>query len=162
MRTDLATGGAVLVGGWLLEQLLRDNDNVRDWIYVEDHVRALRTVWQEGRVGEAYDIEGDRERTNLEVAEAICDIIDEFVTHGNQPRRGFIKFVHDRSGHDYRYATDMTKIQPELRWRPRGSFDSGLFKTVKWYVDNERWWRAIRSAAGRGERLGTASAALSG
>jgi dTDP-glucose 4,6-dehydratase len=130
-------------------------DNVRDWLYVEDHVRGLLKVCFEGRVGETYNIGGGNELTNLEVVQRVCDHIDEILPSGEQPRRSLIKFVEDRPGHDHRYAIDATKIRRELGWTPQESFDSGLSKTVKWYLENNDWWRRIREHRYRGERLGS-------
>lgn len=130
-------------------------NNVRDWLYVEDHARALCTVLTKGRVGETYNIGGEAERTNLEVVEAICDHLDELVPQ-EASRRELITYVADRPGHDARYAMDIAKVKSELEWAPRESFETGLKKTVQWYLDNRSWWQAIRSGAYRGERLGLA------
>jgi dTDP-glucose 4,6-dehydratase len=129
-------------------------DNIRDWLYVEDHVRALRLVCSDGVVGETYNIGGDCERTNLDVVRQICDTVDA-LRPGPQPRQSLIKFVTDRPGHDHRYAIDASKIKRELGWAPRESFESGLLRTVQWYIDNPDWWDRIRSGRYRGERLGT-------
>jgi dTDP-glucose 4,6-dehydratase len=126
-------------------------DQVRDWLYVEDHARALYAVLTRGRVGESYNVGGAAELTNLEVVEAVCDRLDALCPDG-APRRRLIRFVADRPGHDQRYAMDTTKIRVELGWRPRESFESGLDKTVRWYLDNPTWWQAIRNYAG--DRLG--------
>jgi dTDP-glucose 4,6-dehydratase len=128
-------------------------DNVRDWLYVEDHARALWTVLQYGRVGEVYNIGGEAERTNLDVVRQICDLLDALAP-GPAPRRELIRFVDDRPGHDARYAMDIAKIAAELGWRPRESFESGLRKTVQWYLDHRDWWQAIRQGSYGGERLG--------
>ncbi|TKT77657.1 dTDP-glucose 4,6-dehydratase [Aquamicrobium sp. LC103] len=131
--------------------------NVRDWLYVEDHARALAQVATRGVVGESYNIGGRAERTNLSVVEAICDILD-----GKRPRasgkshRELIVFVTDRPGHDRRYAIDAAKIERELGWRPEETFETGLAHTVDWYLQNEWWWRPIREKTYAGERLGTA------
>ncbi|MBO6757316.1 MAG: dTDP-glucose 4,6-dehydratase [Roseibium sp.] len=130
-------------------------DNIRDWLFVEDHARALWTVMTGGRLGETYNIAGEAERTNLQVVEAICDHLDQLVP-GDRPRRELITFVTDRPGHDARYAMDITKIRAELNWQPEESFDSGLEKTVRWYLDNRSWWQAIRNGSYQGERLGLA------
>ena len=129
-------------------------DNVRDWLYVEDHVRGLIKVCFEGCAGETYNIGGGSEQTNLEVVQQVCDRIDEILPSGGEPRRSLIKFVTDRPGHDHRYAIDAGKIHRELGWTPQESFDSGLFKTVKWYLENSDWWYRIRQYRYRGERLG--------
>jgi dTDP-glucose 4,6-dehydratase len=128
-------------------------ENVRDWLYVEDHARALWTVLTRGRIGETYNIGGEAERANISVVRDICALVDEFVP-AERPRRELIAFVADRPGHDARYAMDISKISAELGWRPRETFETGLRKTVRWYLDNRPWWEAIRSGAYRGERLG--------
>jgi dTDP-glucose 4,6-dehydratase len=128
-------------------------ENVRDWLFVEDHARALIKVIQEGRVGEVYNIGGSAERRNIDVVTAICDLLDEMVPAG-QPHRDLISFVTDRPGHDLRYAIDATKIRNELGWRPQESFETGLSKTVRWYLDNRPWWQRILSGTYQTERLG--------
>lgn len=130
-------------------------ENVRDWLYVDDHARALELVVTEGAVGESYNVGGRAERTNLQVVESICDILDRKValpTGGR--RRDLIEFVVDRPGHDRRYAIDCSKIERELGWRALEDFDTGLEKTIDWYLANEWWWRPIREAKYTGERLG--------
>ena len=129
-------------------------DNVRDWLHVEDHARALEQVVTRGRVGESYNVGARSERTNLQVVEAICDLVDARL--GGQPRRSLITFVEDRPGHDRRYAIDPSKIEGELGWRASESFESGLAKTVDWFLANEWWWRPIREKRYAGGRLGTA------
>jgi dTDP-glucose 4,6-dehydratase len=132
-------------------------ENVRDWLFVEDHAEALLLVAQEGVPGESYNIGGRSERRNIDVVEAICDLVDEFVPAADgRRRRELIAFVHDRPGHDLRYAIDSSKIERELGWRARATFETGLRKTVQWYLANRPWWEAIRSGAYRGERLGVA------
>jgi dTDP-glucose 4,6-dehydratase len=131
-------------------------ENVRDWLYVEDHAAALILVAQSGVVGESYNVGGRSERSNLEVVHAICDILDDLRPHENGAYRQLVSFVTDRPGHDFRYAIDCAKIERELGWRPRETFESGLRKTVQWYLDNDDWWRAIRDGRYRGERLGNA------
>ena len=129
--------------------------NVRDWLYVEDHARALVAVASAGRVGETYCIGARSERTNLDVVKAICALLDELAP--NEPigsREKLITFVADRPGHDLRYGIDPTRIFTELGWRPRETFESGLRKTVEWYLANRMWWQRIRSGIYRGERLG--------
>lgn len=130
-------------------------ENVRDWLFVEDHARALALVIEKGRVGESYNIGGNEEHTNLAVVEAICDALD---ARGSLPnggvRRNLISFVSDRPGHDRRYAIDATKIGEELGWKPQESFESGLAKTIDWYCENGWWWEPIRSGCYAGERLG--------
>ncbi|MGC2416019.1 MAG: dTDP-glucose 4,6-dehydratase [Stellaceae bacterium] len=133
-------------------------DNIRDWLYVEDHARALHAVLSGGRPGESYNIGGEGERTNLQVVTALCDLLDEFLSASpHRPHARLITFVADRPGHDRRYAMDATKIRGELGWRPRESFDTGLRKTVQWYLDNRWWWEPIWSERYRGARLGSGS-----
>lgn len=129
-------------------------DNVRDWLHVEDHARALEAIVRRGRVGESYNVGARSERTNLQVVEAICELVDARL--GGPSRRSLITFVEDRPGHDRRYAIDPTKIEHELGWRAAESFDSGLARTVDWFLDNEWWWRPIRDRTYAGGRLGTA------
>lgn len=126
--------------------------NVRDWLYVEDHAEALVRVLTSGRNGETYLIGGRQERTNLQVVEAICDLLDGRV--GGRRHRDLIRFVADRPGHDRRYAIDPAKIEAELGWTPRETFETGLAKTVDWYLANRDWWEPIRSGTYQGERLG--------
>lgn len=130
-------------------------ENIRDWLHVEDHARALALVLQRGVPGSKYNVGGRNERTNLEVVEAICDHLDQLrpaTTVGR--RRELITFVADRPGHDLRYAIDASKIEEELGWRAQETFESGLRKTVEWYLANERWWRPLRKSVYAGERLG--------
>jgi dTDP-glucose 4,6-dehydratase len=132
-----------------------NGDNVRDWLYVEDHARALQIIAERGRVGESYNIGGSAEKTNLEVVRSICALIDEFAhdpAHGSSAR--LITFVTDRPGHDLRYAIDATRLRTEFGWTPRETFDTGLRATVRWYLDNRTWWQRIRTGVYRGERLG--------
>ncbi len=133
-------------------------ENVRDWLYVDDHARALCRVVEAGRVGETYNIGGNNERTNLQVVEAICAALDELRPHGEGPYKDLIEFVPDRPGHDLRYAIDATKVKDELGWEPSETFETGLRKTVRWYLDNEWWWRPIRENKYAGERLGVGAA----
>jgi dTDP-glucose 4,6-dehydratase len=127
--------------------------NVRDWLYVEDHARALWTVVTKGRVGEVYNIGGEAERTNIEVVRSICDLLDELVPT-EKSRHNLISFVDDRPGHDARYAMDISKIKRELKWRPLETFESGLRKSVQWYLENPDWWQKIRKGRYSGDRLG--------
>ena len=117
-------------------------ENVRDWLFVEDHARALATVAMRGEPGETYNIGSNSERTNLDVVEAICDLLDARRPH-NKPRRELIEFVTDRPGHDLRYAIDATKIRKDLEWTPSVSFEEGLAQTIDWYIDNEWWWKPL-------------------
>lgn len=130
--------------------------NVRDWLYVEDHARALALVLTRGKVGESYNIGGNCERTNLEVVHAIVDKLDATKQMpGGGTRRSLIKYVSDRPGHDLRYAIDSSKLQRELNWTPQETFDSGLDKTIAWYLKNQEWWQAIRQNTYDGQRLGS-------
>jgi dTDP-glucose 4,6-dehydratase len=132
-----------------------DGGNVRDWLYVEDHARAIERVLDAGRPGQTYNIGGNCERTNLEVVEAICRAVDELrpdLPHA--PCRSLITFVTDRPGHDRRYAVDTSKIARELGWRPEEDFASGLRRTVRWYLENPRWVERVTSGTYRRERLG--------
>jgi dTDP-glucose 4,6-dehydratase len=132
-------------------------ENVRDWLYVEDHAAALVTVAECGRAGESYAIGGWNERQNIEVVKAVCALVDELSPDpGIGPREALISYVADRPGHDLRYAIDASKIERELGWRPAETFESGLRKTVSWYLTNRRWWERVRSGGYRGERLGIA------
>ncbi|UFN50701.1 dTDP-glucose 4,6-dehydratase [Roseomonas sp. OT10] len=131
-----------------------DGGNIRDWLFVEDHVRALVAVVTRGRPGETYNIGGNSERRNLAVVETICDLLDGLAPDGQGSRRRLITFVPDRPGHDRRYAIDATKIAGELGWTPAESFESGIGRTVRWYLDNEWWWRPLRERVYGGERLG--------
>jgi dTDP-glucose 4,6-dehydratase len=132
-------------------------DNVRDWLFVEDHARALAMIASTGRLGETYNVGGRNERSNLQVVEAICDELDRLVP-ASRPRRELIAFVADRPGHDHRYAIDATKLENELGWRAQETFETGLKKTIQWYLDNEAWWRPLRDGVYSGERLGLAAA----
>ena len=140
-----------------------DGQQIRDWLYVEDHAKALVKVITEGTVGETYNIGGRNEKTNLEVVEAICGVLEELVP--NKPQgvvyyRDLISFVKDRPGHDARYAIDGSKIKRELGWMPEQTFETGLRKTVQWYLDNEVWCDRVMSGAYRLERLGAKNEAI--
>jgi dTDP-glucose 4,6-dehydratase len=128
-------------------------DNIRDWLFVEDHADALLTVVQKGALGRSYNIGGENEATNLALVTKICAILDER-RPGNRPYAEQITFVADRPGHDQRYAIDPTRIREELGWRPSVTLDEGLEKTVQWFLDNEDWWRALQDRDGVGKRLG--------
>ena len=139
--------------------------NVRDWLFVEDHARALLLVNEKGVPGETYNVGGHNERTNLEVVKTICSIMDELrprtggTSGGPEPRPRYedlITYVTDRPGHDLRYAIDPAKLMNELGWKPRENFETGIRKTVQWYLDNEWWWGPIHSGRYTGERLGRA------
>ena len=131
--------------------------HVRDWLYVDDHVRALLAVAERGVPGQTYLVGGDGERSNLEVVEAVCEVMDRLVPDRTiAARRELIRFVADRPGHDFRYAIDASKLRAELGWAPQESFESGLEKTVRWYLDNRAWWGRLRAERYGGERLGLA------
>ncbi len=130
-------------------------ENVRDWLYVGDHVRGLRTVLSQGRLGETYNIGGNNERTNIEVVHTLCQLLDELLPDSpHYPHAKLITFVADRPGHDLRYAIDASKIRDELGWQPLETFTTGLRKTVQWYLENTQWIERVTSGAYRGERLG--------
>jgi dTDP-glucose 4,6-dehydratase len=129
--------------------------NVRDWLYVEDHARALALVLRRGRIGESYNIGGGAERSNIAMVRRICAILDEELPDSpHRPHEQLIRLVADRPGHDLRYAIDDSKLRRELGWQPREDLESGLRKTVRWYLANRDWWEPIRSGRYRGERLG--------
>jgi dTDP-glucose 4,6-dehydratase len=130
-------------------------ENVRDWLHVEDHARALAMVFLKGRVGQSYNIGGRNERTNLQVVETIVDTLDELMPLNSGSRRELITFVGDRPGHDLRYAIDAKKIESELGWKAQETFDTGLRKTIIWYMNNSDWWQPLRAANYSGHRLGT-------
>ena len=127
-------------------------ENVRDWLYVEDHARALDLIAERGRVGETYNVGGRNERRNIDVVRRICEVLDRFAP-ANRPREEQIEFVTDRPGHDARYAIDASKLENELGWRARENFDTGIEKTVSWYLDNDWWWQPLRERYA-GQRLG--------
>lgn len=134
-----------------------DGLQVRDWLYVEDHVKALVKVVAEGEIGETYNIGGHNEKTNIEVVETICDLLEELVPKkptGVKYYRDLITFVKDRPGHDNRYAINASKINEKLGWMPEETFETGLRKTVQWYIDNPQWWKRVLSGAYRLERQG--------
>jgi len=127
-------------------------ENIRDWLYVEDHARALDLIAERGRVGETYNVGGRNERRNIDVVRRICAVLDELAP-SNRPRDELIEFVTDRPGHDARYAIDATRLETELGWRAEENFDTGIEKTVRWYLENDWWWRPLRERYS-GERLG--------
>ena len=129
-------------------------DNVRDWLYVDDHAKALWLINNKGIPGETYNIGGHNERTNLEVVQTICRILDELRPKANGHYEEQIVFVTDRPGHDQRYAIAADKLRNSLGWRPEENFDTGIRKTIQWYLENEWWWRPIRNQKYSGERLG--------
>lgn len=127
-------------------------ENVRDWLYVDDHARALDLIAAKGRTGETYNVGGRNERRNIDVVRRICAVLDELAP-ANASRERLIEFVTDRPGHDARYAIDATRLETELGWRAQENFDTGIEKTVRWYLENEWWWRPLRDRYD-GERLG--------
>lgn len=132
-----------------------DGRNVRDWLYVDDHAEALVLAAETGRVGESYNIGGWNERRNIDVVRTICGLMDEMAPDARiGARESLITYVADRPGHDQRYAIDATKVARDLGWRPAETFETGLRKTVRWYLDNRTWWERVRSGGYRGERLG--------
>jgi len=133
-----------------------DGKNVRDWLYVDDHARALLLIVEKGRPGETYNVGGRNERTNIEIVHRVCDLVDQ-LRPADSSRRELITHVQDRPGHDKRYAIDATKLETELGWRARDNLDSGLERTVRWYLDNEWWWRPLRAQGHGTARLGTLS-----
>jgi dTDP-glucose 4,6-dehydratase len=134
-----------------------DGMNVRDWLYVEDHANALSLVLERGMVGETYNVGGRNERTNLHVVHTICDLLDEMEPALRGPRRQLVGFVTDRPGHDRRYAIDATKLERELGWRAVETFETGLAKTVAWYLAHRAWWQDILARGYRAERIGVIS-----
>lgn len=129
-------------------------ENVRDWLYVDDHAKALVTVVTKGRLGETYNIGGRNERKNIDVVRTVCQILDELRPSSEGSYLDLITFVADRPGHDLRYAIDASKLENELGWKAEENFDTGIKKTIEWYLNNEWWWKPIREAKYAGERLG--------
>ena len=134
-----------------------NGSNIRDWLYVEDHADALLLVLERGKIGRSYNIGGENERTNLELVQTLCKILDRLKPQAIGTYADLIKFVQDRPGHDARYAIDPRRIRAELDWRPSVTIEEGLEKTVQWYLDNEDWWKPLQNRIGVGERLGTKS-----
>jgi dTDP-glucose 4,6-dehydratase len=130
-------------------------ENVRDWLYVEDHADALLTVLTKGKLRESYNIGGENEATNIDLVRMICSLLDQMRPNG-APYDRLITFVADRPGHDARYAIDPAKIRKDLGWRPSVTLEQGLRQTVQWYLDNEDWWRPLLERDGVGQRLGVA------
>lgn len=142
------TGGKLPVYG--------NGTQIRDWLYVDDHAKALHLVLKRGRVGETYNIGGRNERRNLDVVTTICSLLDELAPKsGFAPHKQLITYVQDRPGHDQRYAIDASKLEKELGWKAEENFDSGIRKTVQWYLENQTWWRRVQDGSYRGERLGS-------
>ena len=131
--------------------------NIRDWLYVEDHAEALLLVLEKGAIGRSYNIGGENERTNLELVQTVCQILDRLKPKNTGTYADLIRFVQDRPGHDARYAIDSSRIRDELGWRPSVAVEEGLEKTIHWYLDNENWWKPLLNRISVGERLGTKS-----
>lgn len=131
-------------------------ENVRDWLFVEDHAEALVKAVEVGKPGETYAIGARQPRTNLEVVKTICAVLDELVPDPAGPRERLIRFVTDRPGHDFKYEIDPTHAETELGWKAKHNFESGIRRTIQWYLDNRDWWETIRSRRYTGERLGQA------
>lgn len=131
-----------------------DGSNVRDWLYVEDHAEALLLVLQQGVIGRSYNIGGENERSNLELVQTVCKLLDQARPRAEGSYSDLIHFVTDRPGHDARYAIDPSRIRDELGWRPSVTVEEGLARTVTWYLENEAWWRALQNRDGVGHRLG--------
>jgi dTDP-glucose 4,6-dehydratase len=142
---------------WEALPVYGDGSNVRDWLYVGDHARALTLIANHGNIGETYNVGGRNERTNMQVVHTLCDLLDSMAPHANGSYRQLITFVADRPGHDQRYAIDATKLETELNWRAEENFETGMKKTVQWYLDNQSWWGAIQSGNYQGQRLGLIS-----
>lgn len=134
-------------------EIYGNGENVRDWLYVDDHIRALDLIVQHGRIGQTYNVGGRNERRNIDVVKSICAMLDR-LRPAAKPYASLITFVTDRPGHDQRYAIDASKLEGELGWRAEETFDTGLEKTVSWYLENEWWWRPLREKVHAGERLG--------
>ena len=131
-----------------------DGSNIRDWLYVDDHCRAIKTVFENGRIGETYNIGGNNEIKNIDIVKSICEILDELKPSDNGKYSDLITFVKDRPGHDFRYAINAEKIQSGLGWYPSESFNTGIKKTIQWYLKNESWWKSIQDKKYKQERLG--------
>ena len=139
---------------WKQLPVYGNGENIRDWLFVEDHCIALETIFSKGEVGETYNIGGSNEIKNIDIVKIICDIMDELKPSKNGSYRDLITFVDDRPGHDKRYAVDSTKLKNTLKWKPRESFQSGIKKTIEWYLNNEDWWRKIQKNNYNQQRLG--------
>ena len=133
-------------------------ENIRDWLYVEDHCKAINLILKEGAIGDTYNIGGNNEISNLNIVESICTILDKLKpSNSGKSYKQLISFVKDRPGHDFRYAINTTKIKKDLNWGPKETFDSGLTKTIKWYLENENWWKKIQKNIYKQERIGVSS-----
>ena len=140
---------------WKKLPIYGDGQNIRDWLYVKDHCRAIELVFKKGKLGHTYNIGGNNEIKNLDIVNIICELMNELKPSENGNYKNLITFVKDRPGHDHRYAIDSTKIQNELGWKPIETFTTGIRKTIKWYLENENWWREIQNMKYNQERLGT-------
>ena len=133
-------------------------ENIRDWLYVEDHCKAIDLILQNGNIGETYNVGGSNEIRNIKIVESICNILDKLrPADSGESYHELITYVKDRPGHDYRYSIDSTRIKNELNWEPKESFDTGLIKTIKWYLKNDLWWKKIQNHVYKQERLGVSS-----
>jgi len=130
-----------------------DGKNIRDWLYVEDHCRAIEAVIAKGRLGEVYNVGGNEERQNIDIVNIVCDLLDE-MRPGKTPKRNLITYVKDRPGHDQRYAIDASKLFNELGWQPQETFESGIRKTIQWYLDQQKWVDRVKDGSYQGQRLG--------
>lgn len=130
-----------------------DGKNVRDWLYVEDHCRAIEAVIAKGRLGEVYNVGGNEERQNVEIVDTVCQLLDE-IRPGKKPKSELITYVKDRPGHDQRYAIDASKLLNELDWQPKETFASGIRKTIQWYLDHQTWVDRVKDGSYQGQRLG--------
>ena len=139
---------------WKMLPIYGNGENIRDWLYVDDHCIALETIYSKGHIGETYNIGGSNELRNIDIVKTICDLMDDIIPSKKGSHRDLITFVEDRPGHDRRYAVDSTKLQNTLKWQPRESFQSGIKKTIEWYLNNERWWRKIQKNNYKQKRLG--------
>ena len=131
-----------------------DGKNIRDWLFVTDHCKAIETVLKKGKIGEVYNVGGNEEKQNIQVVHTLCDILDEVAPNSGKSRRDLITFVKDRPGHDQRYAIDSSKLQNKLGWKPEETFESGIRKTVQWYLDNKIWCDRVLDGSYQGQRLG--------
>ncbi|MCS5640862.1 MAG: GDP-mannose 4,6-dehydratase, partial [Candidatus Marinimicrobia bacterium] len=130
-------------------------ENIRDWLYVEDHCDAIYTILQKGTIGETYNVGGNNEIKNIQIVEVICDVLNDIHPAGSgKSYHELITFVKDRPGHDFRYAIDASKLKKEIGWEPKESFNTGIQKTIEWYLKNEEWWKTIQENTYKQERLG--------
>ena len=139
---------------WKPLPIYGDGKNERDWLFVTDHCQSLETIFREGKIGETYNIGGNNVVKNIDIVKTICDVLDELKPSGKGSYRELISYVKDRPGHDRRYAIDSQKIYEELNWKPKISFSEGIKNTIKWYINNESWWRDIKKSNYSQERLG--------